>query len=316
MNRRLGRLVGTLLSLACLGFIAWRFAHAGVWQHVVASRQAWHLLWLALAGSAIYVTGLGALGMAWWSIQSAFVATRLPLRAFFAVYAVTQFAKYLPGNVGHYVSRHLLLRRYGISHTALVMGTLTEAGFLLLAALVWASSSLSSVWPRLGVHPSAWEVLTTEVIVVTGMVFAIRQWRKRSLRWSNALPLHASGRLIAVLPLHLFLFATMSVALMLPAQALSIDLPASLLPGVAASSWIAGFLVIGAPAGIGVREAVFVALLHGHMIESDILLLAASFRIATFGGDVLFFLFGLMLGGGRTIEPLVATTALDCTSSK
>ena len=292
--------------MACVAFIVWRFAQAGTWQHVLASRQAWHLLLLALAGSVVYLFGLCALGVAWWSGQSAFVASAPPLRAFFSVYAVTQFGKYLPGNIGHYVGRHVLLRRYGIGHMALLMGTLTEACFLVLAALVWASSSLSAVWPHLTVHLHAWVVLATEVIVLTTLVLADQAWRKRSPRWSRFFPLHTPGRLIAVLPLHLLLFATMSAALMLPAQALSIGSLMSLLPGVAATSWIAGFLVIGAPAGIGVREAVFVALLRGHMPESDILLLAAAFRVATFGGDVLFFLIGLLLGGRRAVEPMVS----------
>ena len=56
-------------------------------------------------------------------------------------------------------------------------------------------------------------------------------------------------------------------------------------------------MVVGAPAGIGVREAIFIALLHGQMAESDILLLAAGFRIATFSGDMLFLLLGILLGG-------------------
>jgi len=304
MTKTLVRLVGALLSFACVAFIVWRFAQAGVWQHVVNSRQAWHLLLFSMVGAFVYLTGLCALGVAWWSGQSAFMVTRPPLRPFFAIYAVSQFAKYLPGNIGQYVGRHVLLRRYGIGHAALLMGTITEAGFLVLAALVWASNNLSVLWPHLMFQVSAWQVLATECVVVTAAVFAFQHWRQRSSRLSTLVPLQAPGRLLGVLPLQLLLFAAMAGALMLPAQALSASSVMPLLPGVAATSWIAGFLVIGAPAGIGVREAVFIALLHGKMAESDILLLAAAFRIATFVGDALFFLFGFLLGGGRSAGSL------------
>ena len=92
----------------------------------------------------------------------------------------------------------------------------------------------------------------------------------------------------------------MALALMVPAQAL--PLPSSMwlaLPATAAASWMAGYLVVGAPAGIGVREFVFLVLLTGHLPEADILLLAAAFRVITFGGDCLLLLVGVAMGGTR-----------------
>lgn len=300
MIRMLARWIGAVLALAGVAFIGWRFAQAGVWQQVMGSTYAGRLLGLCLIAMCVYLVGLGAMGIAWWRVQSAYMQQRPPLRPFFAVYATTQFAKYLPGNVGHFVGRHVLLRRYGVEHAALVMGTLTEAGFLVLAALVWAASDLRVLLPRIAIGITPLEVLAIEVVALFVVIFVLQACRKRNARLAALVPLHAPTRLFAVLPLHLFLFATMAATLMLPAQAFPISADALwMLPAAAATSWIAGFLVIGAPAGIGVREAVFVAVLQGHLPESDILLLAAAFRIATFGGDVLFLLVGLLLGGRR-----------------
>ena len=311
MIRTIVRGIGAALALAGVAFIGWRFAHAGVWQQVTGSAYAGRLLGLGLIATVVYLAGLCAMGIAWWSVQSAYMRQRPPLRPFLAVYATTQFAKYLPGNVGHFVGRHVLLRRHGVEHAALVMGTLTEAGFLVFAALVWAASDLRVLLPRVASGISSWQVLAIEVAALFIVVFVLQACRRRNARLAALVPLHAPWRLLAVLPLHLFLFATMAATLMIPAQAFPISPNAVwMLPAAAATSWIAGFLVIGAPAGIGVREAVFVAVLHGRLPESDILLLAAAFRIATFGGDVLFLLLGLLLGG-RRYENEARPAALD-----
>ena len=59
-----------------------------------------------------------------------------------------------------------------------------------------------------------------------------------------------------------------------------------------AASWAAGFVVIGAPGGLGVREAAFVALAGASLGESQALLLIGLFRIVTFLGDTLLFAAG------------------------
>jgi uncharacterized membrane protein YbhN (UPF0104 family) len=68
----------------------------------------------------------------------------------------------------------------------------------------------------------------------------------------------------------------------------------AMLLAAGAASWVAGFVVIGAPGGLGVREAAFVALAGGALGESEALLLIGLFRIATFLGDTLLFAAGAL----------------------
>jgi len=56
-----------------------------------------------------------------------------------------------------------------------------------------------------------------------------------------------------------------------------------------AFSWVAGFLVPGAPGGLGVRESVLIFLLRDSVPAGDAVLGAVLFRIVTLLGDVLFF---------------------------
>lgn len=297
--RRSLRLLGTFLALCCVGWIAWKFHQEGVWQRVSESAYALALLRSTLLCIPLYCLGLCLLAVAWWCLQSAFSSERLPLRPLFAIYAVTQFAKYLPGNIGQYVGRHVLSRRYRLDHAALVIGTLGEAGFLVCASLVWAGSAITTVpLPYLHFPLSPVQLaLAMCVLLATGAGVA-RLAVCKSARIARWVPLQSVRWLLPVWPLHLAFFGVMALCLAITAHAIQ---PAGidpwLLSAAVATSWIAGFLVIGAPAGIGVREAVFVAVLGGHLPQADLLVLAASFRVVTFGGDLLMLAIGTVLKG-------------------
>jgi hypothetical protein len=293
-------LVGSLAACVCVAWIVWRFGRSGAWDRFIHSAHLVELIWRVVAMVPVYAAGLCLAALAWYFLQSSLLLGHAPLRSLFSVYATTQFAKYLPGNVGHFVGRHVLLRRLGLQHVALGLGTLSEAVLLIFAAAVWAAPAAPVLWPRLDLHIGGLSLLALEITVLALVVGGILAVRSRFPRLRQWLPLERPSQLIPVLPLQLGLFGLMSLALVVPAHVLAPDPDMLwLIPAAVAASWIAGFVVIGAPAGIGVREVVFLALLHGHLPEDDILLLAAAFRVITFGGDVVLLLVGLALGGTR-----------------
>jgi uncharacterized membrane protein YbhN (UPF0104 family) len=68
-----------------------------------------------------------------------------------------------------------------------------------------------------------------------------------------------------------------------------------LLTAAYALSWLAGFLLPGAPGGLGVRESAFTLLLSGTFPPAITLLVIALARIATVCADALVFLIGIYL---------------------
>jgi uncharacterized membrane protein YbhN (UPF0104 family) len=64
------------------------------------------------------------------------------------------------------------------------------------------------------------------------------------------------------------------------------------LTGAFASSWILGFLAPGAPAGLGIREAILSAWLSGALPPAQVVMLVVALRIATSVGDLLNFMLG------------------------
>jgi hypothetical protein len=69
--------------------------------------------------------------------------------------------------------------------------------------------------------------------------------------------------------------------------------------GAFAGSWILGFVAPGAPAGLGIREAILSAWLSGSLPPAQIVLLVIALRIATTLGDLFNFMWA-SLAAGRT----------------
>jgi len=68
-----------------------------------------------------------------------------------------------------------------------------------------------------------------------------------------------------------------------------VSLPVSLLCGAYVIAWLAGLVTPGAPAGIGVREAVLLFLLGNVLPHADLLLAVLIGRMVTVFGDTIYF---------------------------
>jgi len=299
--RRYARWLGSLLSLACIGWIIHRFVAGGVAARIMASADGRELaIHIAMAALA-YTVGVGVLACAWSLLQGAFSRTHVPMGQTVGTYLVTQLGKYLPGNVAQYVGRHMLLRRHGLSHVALLCCTFAEAGLLAAAALLVAA-------PVVGRFIAWWQAgwgaaLVLASVAAATLVFA--ELRKRFGGSRIAIDIFVPWRAWLAFMLYLVFFGVMGVTLLIVAGAeVRVHAGHAFLVASAALAWLAGYFVVGAPAGLGVREAVFLTLLRGSMPEDQVLLLVAMFRAATFGGDLLAFgLAAPFMRSGRAHKP-------------
>jgi hypothetical protein len=212
-----------------------------------------------------------------------------------ATYAVAQYGKYLPGNVAHYALRHAWSRRYGLSHAGLGLASILEAALLLIAALgltLLADArqlrGLSMLDPRVAIG------LLVALIAALGIALHVARRRPLLERWHvPALP--PTGVLASCLVCCVVFFVVGAGLLDALAHMLGFDVDSfAMLLAASAASWAAGFVVVGAPGGLGVREAVFVALAGGALGETHALLLIGLFRIVTFAGDTLLFAAGAL----------------------
>jgi uncharacterized membrane protein YbhN (UPF0104 family) len=302
--RRVVRICGVLLSAAALVWIGIRFAQSNALGLLERLPIAPAQLALVLAGVAIaYSLALSLLAFAWSRLIAALSTTSPPARPIMATWAATQYGKYLPGNVAHYALRHAWSRRYGLSHAALALASILEAALLLLAAL---ALTLLGDTRRLRILSllDARVAIAVLVAMLASLGIALYVARRRTFaeRWHvPALP--TAPVLLFCLACYVAFFAACAGLIEALALALGIDIGSfAMLLAASAASWAAGFVVIGAPGGLGVREAAFVALAGGALGESRALLLIGLFRIVTFLGDTLFLAAGALALRGSGVE--------------
>jgi glycosyltransferase 2 family protein len=300
--RALLRLAGLLVSAVAVIWIGIRFARSGALDLLASAPLSAGALIavLALAATA-YALAMALPGIAWWRLTAALSSKAPPARPIIATYAVTQFGKYLPGNVAHYALRHAWSRRHGLPHAGLGLASVLEAMLLLLASLGLTLLGdtrplrvLSMLDPRVAI------ALLVAMLLALGVALWLARRRELAERWHiPALP--PVPALLVCLACYVAFFVACAGILDALAHALGVGIDSfAMLLAASAASWAAGFIVIGAPGGLGVREAAFVALAGAALGETRALLLIGVFRIATFLGDALFLAAGaLALRGTR-----------------
>jgi uncharacterized membrane protein YbhN (UPF0104 family) len=252
------------LGLGLIALLLVRLAH--LWHdHPVPLREAnWPLLALALVASGLAMAAYGAV----WPMTLHALGTEPPAGLLVCFFA-GQLGKYIPGGAWQYVGRTALARRQGVPLQPAVSSLFLEAGSSLVAAALLGPFVFSDSARGLAYAVAA------VVLGAAGVFWALRLPFVRrfvaDLRSVNV-----------VLWSYIAVFGLFGLAFWLTADALY-DVPLSdffVYTGAYAAAWAAGFVVVFAPGGLGVREAVLVALLRSRLGESEAIVLAAASRIA------------------------------------
>jgi glycosyltransferase 2 family protein len=304
--RTLGRLSGWLVLALALGFLGHSLWQGAPWR--LAETRMSELAPAIGAGAAAYAFAGFLLAEAWRHLLGPGTAMAQP-RHYHAIYGRTQIAKYLPGNCFHFLGRQLLGRRLGHAHGSLVLASLAESMLLLAVAGAIALPLIGPELARAWGPSPVWLALTMLAGVVVVVVIVCHSGSQCTRAMSSTVdairPL--APRVLRAGLLHLAFFAVGGLVLWAVAAAggppgeRAIDLVTAV--SVLAMAWWAGFVVPGAAAGIGVREAVLVLVLEPHLGAESALLVALTLRVITILGDLLFFALSFL-------TPVPATTAV------
>lgn len=291
MAKRLARIAGWLLAAASLVFIVMVARdRAGEIAAIRLSGMQWAGV-AALAGA--YGLGLFLLAGGWHCLLRFVAAAPHDPRVSIHAYASSQLAKYVPGNVFHLVGRHMMLRAHGLPDARLALASLVEialmaasAGLVVLSAVAIEPPARLAAW----LGPGTDWLAAAPLAALAAMGFAVSLAGKL---------VHGAPRwLAAALALHLLFFLVMA-AIIAALAAMLAEVSPWLVAGGGVAAWLAGFVTPGAPSGLGVREAAMVIFAGDQVPAGALLVLAALFRVVTLAGDVVTFVLGRVLFGGR-----------------
>jgi len=216
------------------------------------------------------------------------------------IYCKSNLYKYLPGNIFHYVGRNQIAVDEGILHRVVISATIAEMLLLVVAGVI---SALAFA----GHYAISWllDNNTLKLIIMTAIViliassmitilYRINGRAKESIDKciSSIRPIRSTVflKFIIVYLTTFILNGIMFIVLLYgiggnPGNALILPII-----GMYSFSWIIGFITPGAPAGLGIREAIMSALLFGIVDENIVITSVLFFRVVTIFGDVLGFL--------------------------
>ena len=231
------------------------------------------------------------------------------------IFSLSQFARYIPGNVAHHAGRIALSKIRGFEIPRVLFTMTLEIGWQIVAAailavfwLMFMNNKLFKYAPEL---PSVFQLSIAISIATAFPLFAmwiLFRWRPGPL---NKVFGHATVNtpptsiLICCLFFYALSFVLMGIASDILARGLFgvTDRHVSLLTGAFAIAWVAGFLAPGAPSGLGVREAILLKLLdpvYGTGVAAGI---AISLRAITLIADCLIFSAALIAKQKLSIFP-------------
>ena len=293
--------IGISISLACLAFF---IASTAPHWHAMSTANWDARSWVVIAFALCFYVATYATATLAWQFSLRIAGKPVEYARLARVLLLAQFAKYLPGNVGHHVGRVVLARRIGLPIDSIIISMALDTMILLAAAIACSLPAfplMLSMFQEHGASHGRIALGMLALVVVALAVLALVPVARREIVRHGRLVMQLSHR--RQLPLfaqawsvHCFAFLLGATTLYLLCSALSGVFSATWLAvlGVYTVAWLLGFVMPGAPAGIGIREVALLVGLSPLYGEQHALAAAATLRLITTSGDALVFLFALV----------------------
>ncbi len=292
--------IGLIIGLAGMAFLL-----RTMWTHRDEMKDSFsQLTWSSLVGAVFFAfMSMSYFGWMWGRLLLR-RGYKVPRAQLVSWYYTGQLGKYVPGGVWAVVGRAEMAVRGGVpradaySVTGLSMFTTYSA-----AALCAALGSLLS-WER----PIIGAALLLALVIGIS-VYAIAPLRQRLMGLlrkvtSGTNELTAPKDMFALTIVQVPAWIMISLSTTITAHAFGAEVGILHMFFVSSLSWLIGFLVIGAPGGLGVRESIFTGLLSASVGTSTALSLAVASRMifvsVDFLGALIFNLFA------RRLKPSVS----------
>lgn len=300
------RFIGYFIAAVSFFYIFW--VGYKQWQNVrelFKFSEKWPSILIA---AIIYTILIGLITSTVWDKLIIGFGGKITFKESFVISGRAQIAKYIPSNIFQYFARHLLSKNIGIPNGVIinslfietVLFTLSSVIIFIISAIVYGYKNfLFEGFDKLIVFTM---IILTIIVVIAFLIFISTKFapgiKEKLLRHNLIVNLETldlkklSFYIIICLILLMIFFLSTGTVIWFLNKYLWNETSNSILffIGAYAIAWVAGFITPGASGGIGVREAILVALLAPYTNQAKALVLVIVFRLVTIIGDLLFFL--------------------------
>jgi hypothetical protein len=251
-----------------------------------------------------------------WLILLRSVGEPAQARLALPLFAVSEFGKYIPGNVAHLAGRVVLAVQAGMVRERVLATMALEIAWGVLSGVLMAGSALTLA----GAQGLAGELVAPPTIVLAGVTLAALLVPFAGAALLRHLPervrtkVPGLSQVQAPKPLPLVVCFLIGCVYLLLLGAVPAVLNVAVfggkggqyltITGVFALAWVAGFITPGAPAGLGVRDAIMMAGLTPLYGAGSALAVTVVMRVVTSAGDAIAFLAGMAARAGQRARPM------------
>lgn len=305
-----------LIPIAILIFLIWTITRN--WLSIYIQIQSANFFLLFLSGSVLLFTHIG--GAFFWHRILKSLSAKITFKEAFRIFVVSNFGRFIPGVIVHYIARVYLLRNLKFKTKDGVTSVFFEAYYTLVGAMIVSIFALPLALSYFKIHILFLSFFASNLLIIIFIMLTLilvlslishqaldiflkvpffnkflpRKIKKRNWK-EHVLLLTISSTLFLLDGAAFFLLS--SAFIQTPINRV-IDLA-----GLFSASWIVGFLTPIAPGGLGVSDLSFAFLLQYFYNFS-----LASFLVILFRFNLLFtegiaFLFVIKLFGFNVINP-------------
>lgn len=265
-----------------------------------------HNLFILIILSLIYGFNVCFLTIPWRNYVYLVTKYKVAFKDICFIYTKSNIMKYIPGNVFQYIGRNEIAIKNDLKHKDIAISTVLEILSLsfaaLLCALIFNTKGLI-IWLSEYNINYIYFLIIFIVIICLCILIIYKFNNKMQSMFATKLKQLLTKKNIYVVLKSLFVdilvhivYSTVFILILVNivnTEIIITDIP--MVMGAYLISWLVGYVTIGSPGGIGVRELVICLLLDGMIAEENVLLAIILFRVVSIVGDMLALIFATAL---------------------
>lgn len=306
------KLVGNVVSALSILFVLSVFVRTDFHFSNVINWK--NFLLACMFGIGIKTVTVFLSGSAWAEWLSFFASKRCNRKEALRVYAKANLGKYVPGNVMHYVERNLFAGKLAIPQKKVALSSICEVVTLVFTAfligILFVNPAIKNAKASQAVLKKGlfFGCVTVGVLILAAVVFAFLYWKKCGFYGLFTLKKCGQCRpfvwtMLRCMLLYAAVLTGLGIIFVLlydyQGGQLSLGQAFSMIASYTVA-WVVGFVVPGAPGGIGVRELTLIALLENSIGTDVVVTLGVWHRLITVIGDLTAYVVAIWIG--KSIE--------------
>jgi Predicted integral membrane protein len=293
------KIIGGIVTIIVIIFIIQKLIELRINYELILQEN--HIV-IIFIFSIIYGFHMFILCVPWKTLVTIFSKIKIPFRDFSWIINKSNLMKYIPGNVFQYVGRNELAIRYKLSHVDVAFCTMFDIALniasVFFLSIIFYSQGIEKWFNKYGISSFYIIFIIIAVIGVAILIVFLKKkervknfYKKTQVFFKK----QSITKIIRCIAYYMFLGIIVSLLYVLilhfiVGTAITPDNFFAIM-GAYQLSWLLGFIVPGAPGGIGIREAAITLLLTGIISVNDALLAAVIYRLVNIIGD----LFGILI---------------------